>query len=146
MTQLIEKQGDLFTTTAPAIAHGVNTHGVMGAGVAKLIRARYEHVYDGYRSACLHGHLLPGGLDVEDGGDVYIYNIASQDKPGPNARLDWLTTGVRAALTHADKHDLDVIAMPRIGCGIGGLDWDDVKPVLEAAAAEFFCDIEVWTL
>ena len=146
MTKMIEKTGDMFTTTAPAIGHGVNVRGLMLSGVAKIVAERHPQANVEYMEWCRNGSLLPGGIHVWEGDGTVLYNIASQDNPGASARLDWLDASVRAALDHADAHGITAIALPRIGCGIGGLDWVDVKPLLEAAAADYNCDLEVWAL
>jgi O-acetyl-ADP-ribose deacetylase (regulator of RNase III) len=144
MTNLILRTGDMFTSDAPALAHGVNIAGVMGAGVAKFVKQKFPDAFLEYRTACWTGQLRPGGVHIFDEGFPVIYNVASQDLPGPHAKLTWLDTGIRAALTHADLNELSVIALPRIGCGIGGLDWADVEPVLRAAARDHYTDLEVW--
>lgn len=143
--------GDMFTSTAPAFGHGVNVDGVMGAGVAKVFRSRYPTMFDQYRQACLHlsgaGRLRPGGMlpwQAPDG--RWVYNMASQDRPGPNARLSWLVASAQAALAHADEHGVDRIAIPQIGCGIGGLDWGQVSKALDEIQAPFAARFEVWVL
>lgn len=146
MTGIIHCQGDLFTTTARAIAHGVNVDGRMGAGIALPIRNKFPKMFSEYRLYCVTDVLQPGHTHTWTDGQTVIYNCASQDRPGPYASLDWLDTSVREALTDADTRGIERIAMPRIGCGIGGLHWEDVEPLLFAAAADHRCDLEVWTL
>jgi O-acetyl-ADP-ribose deacetylase (regulator of RNase III) len=146
MTTLTLHTGDLFTTTADGIAHGINTAGVMGSGIAPYFKRRYDGMFDAYRVLCLNGHLHGGETFIWQAPEVTVYNIASQEEPGRNASLPFLEQGVRAALIHADAHGVKTIALPRIGCGIGGLDWADVEPVLRGLAAEFVCDVAVWTL
>jgi len=152
MTKIIHKTGDIFTTTARGIGHGVNTEGVMGAGIAKQFKDRFPVMYIMYRANCLD-KIMSGGdtfvwpiiSETEGSLPLYIYNIASQEAPGPNAQLDWLRTGVIKAVAHADQMGLDVIALPRIGSGIGGLDEAEVEAVLTEIAASTPVDIELWT-
>lgn len=147
--QLVIRQGDLFTTTSTSLGHGVNTCGVMGAGIAKEFRRRWPAMYREYVNAC-HADdpsrkLLAGGLlpwERPEGG--WIYNLASQDLPGRHARLEWLAESAERALSHADSHEVDTIALPRIGCGIGGLSWPDVQIVLRGAQRPFRAKFEVW--
>lgn len=146
---LNEVTGDLFNTTAPALAHGVNVRGVMGAGIAKPFKERFPLMYEEYALMCKHGTLLPGQTFVYYAGNGrWVYNVASQREPGPDARIRWLTTGMVDALIHARKHDVREIALPKIGCGIGGLDYDSqVLPALERLSAIFpMVDITVYKL
>lgn len=146
MTVLIERKGDLFTSTAAAYAHGVNTAGLMGAGIAVNFKHAYPLMYRVYRHACKTGVLIPGDILAWTEGNRTVYNIASQDKPGRNARLEWFESGLIAALEMAGRENTDTIAMPRIGCGIGGLDWVDVRDIVEHYAEAQPVDIEVWSL
>lgn len=144
--QLIYKKGDLFTSEAPAIGHGVNIYGRMGAGIAKRFRDEYPAMYEDYRRICEDGDLDAGGLMVwtdPDTGKI-IFNIASQDKPGAYADIMWLASGLDAAMTHADKLGLDRIALPMIGTGIGGLPEELVKSFVRGIAEAHTADIELW--
>ena len=145
MTRLIEITGDLFTSTAPALAQGVNVDGFMGSGIAPIFKRLYPDMYVEYRALCLAGELLPGGFHHWHG-PITIYNLTSQDRPGRNARLEWLESSLSAALADADDRGYNRIAMPLIGCGIGGLNWSDVRPVIQRLAESHTADAEVWVL
>ncbi len=152
MTELIHREGNIFDTDAVAIAQGVNTVGVMGAGIAKQFRANYPQMYEQYKIQCEKDNLEPGGLMVyvRDASDVtspqsHIYNIASQDNPGPNARYDWLMSGLQKAIEDAMFRGIHKIAIPRIGSGIGGLDEAEVEKILLELAEAGPVDIELWT-
>ncbi len=141
---LIIRRGDLFSSDLP-LGQGVNTHGVMGSGIAVEFRRRFPLMYEDYREACLSGDLEPGSFHrfVEKG--TTIYNISSQKKPGANATLDYLDLGLRDALEEVQERGERGIALPRIGCGIGGLNWDDVLPLISDAAEDFgSLNVEVW--
>jgi O-acetyl-ADP-ribose deacetylase (regulator of RNase III) len=134
-----EIEGDLFNSDAQALAHGVNIRGVMGAGIAKPFKEKFPLMYEEYCLMCRHETLHVGGCFAYYAGNGrWIYNIASQDEPGPFARVRWLSTGLRDALIHARRYKVDEIALPQIGCGIGGLDYKtDALPVFERLAALF---------
>lgn len=144
----IEKSGNLFNTDAPALAHGVNTHGKMGAGIAKMFRMKFPSMYRDYETRCKAG-LEPGTLHVwqDSQTGLWIYNLATQDRPGKFARYDWIERSVHLAILHASENGINRIAMPRIGSGIGGLEWDRVKTSLEQLAlGNPTVDLEIWTL
>lgn len=143
--------GDIFRTYAPAIGHGVNTVGAMGAGIAVQFKERFPGMYDQYHYLCLQGELKPGETYVYEAGTgqlgikMWVYNIASQDLPGPNARLEWLESGVKAMLIHARDNGVKSVALPRIASGIGGLDEVEVENLLTRLVAEYPVNIELWT-
>lgn len=142
------RTGDLFDQPdLTALAQGVNCYGVMGSGIAPLFRRRDEAMYRDYRNQCVAGFLRPGDLHVWQHADgSWLYNLASQDRPGPDARLDAIEKSLTAAVAHAEEVDVPAIGMPRIGAGIGGLAWDDVRAVIEKVAATTTVRIVVVTL
>jgi O-acetyl-ADP-ribose deacetylase (regulator of RNase III) len=150
MTKLIHRYGDIFTTTSRAIGHGVNTVGVMGAGIAAQFSKRFPEMFEAYREACSNRTLEPGGvfswsLKTPWGQPALVLNIASQELPGANASYDLLIGGVAAALQKCDEVGIETLALPRIGSGIGGLDQRMVEVVLTEVALRYRADIELWT-
>ena len=135
--------GDLFDTQYPAIGQGVNIKGLMGSGIAPVIRNRFPAVYPPYKKACDEGTLLPGMMlpvEVEPG--FWVFNLASQDLPGANANLDWLEASLEETFKFCKENAIPGFSIPRIGAGIGGLDWADVKPLL-IEVSERYPDIEL---
>lgn len=122
--------GNLLAADEVAIGHGVNTKGLMGAGIAKAIRTAYPQISGAYIEWC----------KTAQGGDVftykisderYIVNIASQELPGADARYEWVATGVAKAVNDLVALGIHKLALPRIGAGIGGLDWQAVKIIIK---------------
>lgn len=152
---MIERTGDLFDSDAVYLGHGVNTCGVMGAGIAKTFREKFPHNYKNYRAACLSGRLSPGGFMVvpernDSGSLVLVTNFASQEKPGADADYKWLFSSLWEWAEKASEPNRlrlygGTIAVPEIGCGIGGLEWSNVKRIYKAIE-DFFPNIvfEVW--
>lgn len=143
---LTEYNGNLFDSTAPVLGHGVNVYGKMGAGIAKAFSSQWPDMYLEYRDFCFRGDLLPGDGYLYFAEDRIIANIASQDYPGPHAKLEWLESGLANVCEYLQDMNINTIAIPQIGCGIGGLDWKDVKPVIQDVSDFYDINIEVWSL
>lgn len=136
---MIEKHGDLFDSAAAYLGHGVNVCGVMGAGIAKTFKEKYPNNFTNYEAACNAGTLRPGGFMVvparrDSGSLVLITNFASQNKPGADADYKWLFSSLWSWAEQASEPNRlrlygGIIAVPEIGCGIGGLEWDKVKRI-----------------
>lgn len=143
---LVELSGNMFKTDLGVVGQGVNTQGLMGAGVAVEFRRRFPLMYEDYRDVCDQGLLVAGGLHHFFEDNTSIYNIASQRLTGRDATLQRLRAGTVLALEKMDDRKEEGIALPRIGCGIGGLEWDDVRTILGDLADEYDTTVEVWTL
>lgn len=147
MATLIRRTGNIFSTTASAVGHGCNTAGLMGAGIAKTFREMFPGMYEEYKVMCLRERLIGGGVFPwkVPGTERYVFNIASQEQPGRNASYDLLVQGVYTTLEWCEVLHLPVLALPRIGSGIGGLDEDIVEAILTKLAEKSPVDIELWT-
>jgi O-acetyl-ADP-ribose deacetylase (regulator of RNase III) len=132
------RKGNLFSVEeGVSLAHGCNTRGVMGAGIAKQFRDRYPEMFTHYKFRCDQKLLWPGRSFVWKGknktGTVenrWIINLATQDNLGACARYEWIEASIEDALNTLGE-SVEAIAMPQIGCGIGGLEWEKVKAIIE---------------
>lgn len=137
--------GNLFDSGEKAIGHGVNVYGVMGAGIAVGFKREYPEMFEYYAAACREKLLRPGRvLFWKEQNKPSVYNIASQEAPGANASYEWLEDGLDRALAHAKTQGFTRIGLPRIGAGIGGLDWDEVLPLFTRLSEKHGVDIAVW--
>ncbi len=142
-------QGNLFDNLqdGDVIAHGANCLGFMGAGVAKEIKRRFPENYKVYNKACKNDLFLPGNaLGVYENG-ILVYNLGTQYNTGADAHIVNIRTSVRSMLNQAVASrryykPVTKIKTVRLGCGIGGLDWADVKPELESIHADV--ELEVY--
>lgn len=131
--KVIDIEGDLFADLkqGDTIAHGCNCSGVMGAGVAKPIKDMFPDNYKRYKQLCEDGTFRPGSLCYKKEKGIGIYNLGTQFKPGKDAHIVNVDRAVREMVRFAAFRDEWEIKTVRLGCGIGGLQWDDVKLILE---------------
>jgi len=142
--------GDLFSVKADGYAHGCNCKGVMGAGIAVEFRKRYPEMFKEYKKRCEDGSFNLGSCFFWDApsGET-IYNLATQPYPGAYASLEVIKTALQTMLNGAiyTKPLGHRIAMPRIGCGYGGLSWEEVKPLIEhVVSGQNYIDVVVVSL
>jgi O-acetyl-ADP-ribose deacetylase (regulator of RNase III) len=129
--------GDLFDLGLPAIGHGCNCAGAMGAGIAVEFKRRFPDMYQEYRRRCRQGSFRLGDVFVWDREpDLVVYNLATQPVPRPSATLTAIDTAVRAALADAEERDVVALGVPRVGAGLGGLAWPEVAEVLRRAGED----------
>jgi len=137
---IIFRQGDVTDATEEVIAHGVNCQGDFGSGVAGAIKRKHPFVRQQYLS--LDTHVLGTCQFVEYDGRVWV-NAHTQQNRGYDGRQYASLEAIAECLVEIDEYmktrQLSTIAMPKIGCGLGGLEWTDV----ELLVAELLNDHEV---
>jgi O-acetyl-ADP-ribose deacetylase (regulator of RNase III) len=87
-----------------------------------------------------------GDIFVWPADALVVYNLATQPLPRPPASLDAIDTSLRAALGDAHQRGLTRLGVPRIGAGLGGLPWSDVRAVLDAATVDSPVELVVVSL
>jgi len=142
----VEVTGDLFRLGLPAIGHGCNCEGRMGAGIATTFRHRWPAMYSEYRRRCLSGQFRLGDVFVWEADGVVIYNLATQPLPGPTASLDAIRAAVMAALADAAERGLPRLGVPRLGAGVAGLRSPEVEAVQREVAEESAVQLVVASL
>ena len=137
---ITEIKGDLFTTGAQVILHGCNCQGKMGSGVAKAVREKYPVVFDEYEE--LHrtrGLKLGSILPVKVGKDKWVVNCMTQKFYGYDGKqyvsYDAVWECLHRVASMASKEYK--IAMPKIGCGLAGGDWEVVRKIVEDELKDF---------
>ncbi len=127
----VEAEGDLLGMRFSAIGHGCNISGSMSGGIARTVQLRYPEMHTAYVDRCARGEFALGDLLVWDTGDIVFYNLATQVASGREARLSAVCDTVRAALADAESRWIDRLGIPRLGTGLGGLEWRDVRRALQ---------------
>ncbi len=124
-------EGDIFESPAQVIVNTVNTVGVMGKGLALSFKQRYPEMFDKYKSACEKHLLTVGKLMLFYEVDHWLLMFPTKENWRNPSKIEYIEKGLMKFVnTYADKN-ITSIAFPRLGCGNGELDWNDVRPVME---------------
>lgn len=117
-----------------AFAHGCNRVGVMGAGIALQFRMRYPRMYRQYRALCLDRSQAfeLGEVFFWDEDTPYVFNLSTQERPGVRADKRAIQMAAERMKFIAKRNDIESIAIPRIGAGLGKLEWADVRGIFLA--------------
>lgn len=138
MVKFVSK-GNLLEADVDALVNTVNTKGVMGKGVALQFKRAFPDNYKAYRAACKAGKVQLGHMFVTADRLVnprVIINFPTKGHWRSRSRLEDIESGLQDLRRVIADYGVQSLALPPLGCGLGGLDWSDVMPLIEAALAD----------
>jgi|GEM_PF-439179 len=124
--------GDMFATPADIRVNTVNCVGVMGAGVALAFKQRYPEMFKAYERDCKQGLVQPGKIHVwrSLSGD-WVINFPTKRHWKDESRYEDIDTGLDALRAYLETVGHVCVTLPALGCGHGGLEWDQVSKMIE---------------
>lgn len=129
--------GDILLTKADAIAHGIAPNDPFNHGLARALREKWPMMHKDYNHYAHQTHPKPGEIWAWGGFGARIFNLLTQEggfdhgtKPG-RATLSNVNHCLRRLRHELQKGEITSLAVPRLATGVGGLDWDDVRPLIE---------------
>lgn len=130
--------GNLLTADVDALVNTVNTQGIMGKGIALQFKQAFPKMYEAYELACKAGEVKLGHVQIYDlgglvGGPRWIINFPTKGHWKSRSRLADVKSGLDDLKKQIQYLGITSIAIPPLGCGYGGLDWNDVRPLIEDA-------------
>jgi O-acetyl-ADP-ribose deacetylase (regulator of RNase III) len=129
-------QGNRFDADVEAIVNAVNCVGVMGKGIALEFKNRFPDNFVAYKAACDTGQLQLVRVFTYDNGPSatprYIVNFPTKNHRRDASHLQDIRSGLESLASEIDRRKIGSIAIPALGCGLGGLDWNMVRMELEA--------------
>ena len=140
-------KGDLLKhDDVEAIINPVNCVGVMGKGIALLFKQKWPSNFSEYVLACKQGEISPGRMFVHNAGGLvrphYIVNFPTKAHWREPSKIKFIRDGMVDLVPKVKQLKIRSLAIPALGCGNGGLDWSDVRPLIELAFAPL-TDVEV---
>lgn len=135
------KRGDILAEDAEALVNSVNCVGIMGRGIALQFKNAYPKNFKSYAAACNHNQVQPGRMFVFETGQLtnprYIINFPTKRHWRGKSRIEDIDAGLAALAEEIRSRNIRSIAIPPLGSGLGGLDWSEVRPRIEATLREF---------
>lgn len=134
------RRGDILKAKADVLVNTVNCVGVMGRGIALQFKKAFPEVFRAYEAACKRGDVVPGTVQVYDLNRFepphYVINLPTKKHWRGKSRMEYVEAGLEALVAELRRLDVSSVAVPPLGCGLGGLDWEDVRPRIERAFEE----------
>ncbi len=132
-------RGNLLEAKAEALVNTVNTVGVMGKGVALMFKDAFPENFKLYRAACKKNEVRVGHMFVTERhaliGPKWIINFPTKEHWRGDSKMQWIETGPQDLRRVVVERGIRSIAIPPLGSGNGGLNWEDVRPKIEATFA-----------
>ena len=138
-------EGDIFSTPAQTIVNTVNTVGVMGKGIALDFKKRYPDMFDKYKTACEKKKLKIGTLMLCYEADHWTLLFPTKEHWRNPSRIEYIEQGLMKFCNSYAEYGITSIAFPKLGCGNGELDWNNVKPMMEAYLKSLPIDVYIYT-
>lgn len=138
--------GNIFESEADCLVNTVNCEGYMGKGIAYQFKLRYPENNKDYIRACKSGELHIGSLHSYSEDGKLIVNFPTKDKWREKSQMSYVQIGLDLLVSLIQEKEIKSIAVPPLGCGNGGLVWDEVKPLIEEKMSEIsnVCDVMVF--
>lgn len=148
--------GDICNAKTDVIVHQVNCRGVMGSGVAKAIKTKWPFVYQQYMMICsqvspqdLLGKAQPVVISPNKNDfPKFIVNLFGQLNYGRQniqyTDIRALEDGLQLVYDFAKQYNYSVAMPYKIGCGLGGADWDKVYRMILTKFKDV--EVELWRL
>jgi len=130
-------KGDIFHTEGlRAYAQGCDCAGGMDVGVAVAFKKKWPKMFEEYCARCADGRFRLGGVFEWHEGDEVVYTLGIQEQSAKKAKMNALTTSLKAMIELASKAGIARVGLPRIGAGPSGLEWPRVKKILSEVGQE----------
>ncbi|MGC4805112.1 type II toxin-antitoxin system antitoxin DNA ADP-ribosyl glycohydrolase DarG [Micromonospora sp. DT233] len=137
---IIVSHGNLLTADAEALVNTVNTVGVMGKGIALQFKRAYPANYAAYHAACAAKRVRLGEMFLFDSARLgprrYVINFPTKGHWRAPSKLEAIEAGLTDLIRVIREQEISSVAVPALGCGNGGLDWGQIRPLIERAFAE----------
>ena len=123
--------GNIFNMQTQALVNPVNTVGVMGAGLALEFKRKFPQNFLRYKLACASGDFGIGKvLTTAEKGKIII-NLPTKEHWRNPSQLFYVKSGLDALVEFVRKERIESVALPLLGCGLGGLDFFEVKTLMD---------------
>jgi O-acetyl-ADP-ribose deacetylase (regulator of RNase III) len=143
------KTGDILESEAQALVNTVNTVGVMGKGIALQFKKAFPNNFKAYQDACKRKELFVGKLLVTKDGNLnsgtkIIINFPTKGDWRKPSEYSFIEEGLDNFVQIVNKYHIKSVALPPLGAGNGGLEWEKVKKIIEKKLHSLDIDVFVY--
>jgi O-acetyl-ADP-ribose deacetylase (regulator of RNase III) len=136
--------GNLFHSPAQVLVNTVNCVGVMGKGLALEFKQRYPEMFANYVACCERFEVKPGVPYLWENDEVQVLNFPTKRHWCENSQLADIEAGLKYLAKNYSTMGIATIAMPPLGCGLGGLLWSQVEPLIEKYLSDLPLEVFVY--
>lgn len=130
-------RGNLLEADVEALVNTVNCVGHMGKGIALQFKKAFPENFKAYHKACKAKEVVPGKMFVFPAGQIvnpkFIINFPTKRHWRGKSRIEDIAAGLDDLVKVIRQHEIASVAVPPLGCGLGGLDWGEVRTMIERA-------------
>jgi O-acetyl-ADP-ribose deacetylase (regulator of RNase III)/uncharacterized protein YwgA len=135
--------GDILEAKTECLVNTVNCEGYMGKGIAYQFKLRFPENNREYIKACKSGFLRIGTVHYFREKGKLIINFPTKDKWREKSKLEYIYQGLSELVNLIPLLNITSIAIPPLGCGNGGLNWTDVKPIIVEYLTPFSGSVKI---
>jgi len=141
--------GNLLESNAEALVNTVNTIGVMGKGIALQFKNTFPNNFKLYAKACKNDEIKIGELLVTEDDSMFtgkkmIINFPTKTTWRKPSEYSYIVEGLIDLVKIIKERNIKSIAIPPLGSGNGGLNWNKVKLILEKYLSDVDCVIYIY--
>lgn len=122
--------GNIFSSTCRTLTNPVNCVGVMGRGLAAEFKRRYPPMFEDYRERCGQGEVKIGEPYLWKNGEKWVLNFPTKRHWREPSEAGFIAEGLAYTAEKAEEWGLVSLAVPALGCGLGGLGWEEVRKIM----------------
>jgi O-acetyl-ADP-ribose deacetylase (regulator of RNase III) len=146
---IIYQTGNIVDSPMQTMVNTVNCVGVMGAGVALAYKERFPEMFQEYQQACKQHYYEPGCVHMwviptHQGNPTQIANCATKNHWRNPSSYEWITDILCTLRELIEKGVITSLALPKLGCGHGGLNWNTVEPMVMHFLGKLDIPIELY--
>ena len=137
--------GNILRDMSEALVNPVNCVGVMGAGLALHFKRAFPDNFAAYKVACDDNLVRLGKVFVfsNDEGRTII-NFPTKDHWQDKSLLQNIRYGLEDMVNEINDRGIKSVAVPEIGCGLGGLKWSLVQPLIDSYLSDIDANVTVF--
>ena len=136
--------GNIFSSECDVLVNPVNCVGVMGKGLALEFKLKYPDMFKTYQEVCKAKELRLGRPMYVRGADKSIVLFPTKYHWKEKSETNAIKNGLEVFSRGYKKLGIKSIAFPKLGCGLGGLDWAEVKPLMEQYLSNLDIEVEIY--